>query len=390
MKRIISSDPILNNIKIEGEISNFKHHYSGHMYFTLKDNKSRVKCIMFNGDNKLLLFNLEDGMKIIAEGYISIYERDGCYQLYVKKIKKDGIGDLYIKYEELKKKLELEGLFDYSIKKNINTNPDNIGVVTSSTGAAIRDIITVIKRRNPNVNIIIYPVRVQGIYSKDEICKGIKYFNSRIDIDTIIIGRGGGSIEELWAFNEEIVAKEIYNSTIPVISAVGHETDFTISDFVSDLRAPTPSSAGELAVADINVLKERLININDDLISSMNRFIEDKKNKLLNYKKTRLFTEPLYYIDQYKQRLDFEFKNLFNAQKNLLDKNKNELNNRREKLNSLNPLTILDRGFAYVEDKDKNIIKSINDINKENIIKINLKDGQIEAKVTKILLEEEL
>lgn len=390
MKRIISSDPILNNIKIEGEISNFKHHYSGHMYFTLKDNKSIVKCIMFNGDNKSLLFNLEDGMKIIAEGYISIYERDGCYQLYVKKIKKDGIGDLYIKYEELKKKLESEGLFDYSYKKSINKNPINIGVVTSSTGATIRDIITVIKRRNPNINIFIYPVRVQGIYSKDEICKGIKYFNNRSDIDTIIIGRGGGSIEELWSFNEEIVAREIYNSIIPIISAVGHETDFTISDFVSDLRAPTPSSAGELAVEDINVLKEKLIDMNEILINSMNRFIDNKKSELLSYKKTRLFTEPLYYIDQYKQRLDFELKSLFNAQKNLLNRNKNKLENIRERLNGLNPLAILDRGFAYVEDRNNNIIKSSKDINKEDIIKVNFKDGQIEAKVTKILLEEEL
>jgi len=389
MKQIISSDPILNKIKIEGEISNFKHHYSGHMYFTLKDNRSRLKCIMFNGDNKALSFELEDGMKVIAEGYISIYERDGCYQLYVKKIKRDGIGDLYIKYEKLKKKLEYEGLFESSYKKEINTMPKSIGVITSSTGAAVKDIITVIKRRNPNINILIYSVHVQGIYSKDEICRGIKYFNSRNDIDTIIIGRGGGSIEELWSFNEEDVARAIYNSNIPIISAVGHETDFTISDFVSDLRAPTPSSAGELAVEDINFIEQRLENLNKNLNSSIKKFIESKKNELSYYKKTRVFTEPIYYIDQYKQTLDFELRKLLVARDNILKDKKVKLDNRIQKLNSLNPLNVLNRGFSYVEDNQKNVLKSVKDMNVGDIIKINLKDGQIKAKVIKSLLKEE-
>ncbi|WP_130807136.1 exodeoxyribonuclease VII large subunit [Senegalia massiliensis] len=389
IKQIISSDPILNKIKIEGEVSNFKHHYSGHMYFTLKDNRSRLKCIMFNGDNKSLPFELEDGMKVIAEGYISIYERDGCYQLYVKEMKRDGIGDLYIKYEKLKKTLEYERLFEAIYKKEINTMPKNIGVITSSTGAAVKDIITVIKRRNPNINILIYSVHVQGIYSKDEICRGIKYFNSRNDIDTIIIGRGGGSIEELWSFNEEDVARAIYNSKIPIISAVGHETDFTISDFVSDLRAPTPSSAGELAVEDINFIEQRLENLNKNLNSSINRFIESKKSELNYYKKTRIFTEPIYYIDQYKQTLDFELRKLLVAKDNILKDKKVKLDNMRQKLNSLNPLNVLDRGFSYVEDNQNNVLKSVKNMNVGDIIKINFKDGQIKAKVIKSLLKEE-
>ncbi|MBS4536210.1 exodeoxyribonuclease VII large subunit [Clostridium sp. D2Q-14] len=388
LKKILEADPILCNIKIEGEISNFKYHYSGHMYFTLKDYKSRIRCVMFNGDNKYLNFSLEDGMRIIAEGYVSIYERDGCYQLYIKKIKKDGIGDLYVKYEKLKKELEEEGLFSTINKKKINRNPKKIGIVTSSTGAAIRDIITVIKRRNPMIDMLVYPVHVQGIYSKEEICKGIRYFNFKKDVDTIIVGRGGGSIEELWSFNEEEVAREIYNSKIPVISAVGHETDYTIADFVADLRAPTPSAAGELATEDIENLKDRLFNINILLIDSINRIIQNEKNILNTFKKSRFFSEPLYYINQYKQRLDFEFKKLINTEQILINDRKNKLKNIKEQLNNLNPTSILERGYTYVEN-NKNIIKSVSRINKHDEIFIHFKDGIVKANVAKIYNGEE-
>lgn len=389
IKKVFGSDPILNAIKVEGEISNYKHHYSGHMYFTLKDDKSRIKCVMFNGDNKTLDFSIENGMKIIAEGYISIYERDGCYQLYAKKIVKDGIGDLYIKYEKLKKELDNEGLFSTSFKKTINKYPKKIGIVTSSTGAAVRDIITVISRRNPMVDLLIYPVHVQGIYSKDQICNGIKYFNSRNDIDTIIVGRGGGSIEELWSFNEEEVAREIYKSNIPIISAVGHETDFTISDFVADLRAPTPSAAGELAVENMEFIKEKLYSTKSSLIDSINRSIKNKKNILFNYKKSRLFTEPIYYINQYKQRLDFQFKELINGKDNYIKNKKNELENRRQKLNGLNPLSILERGFTFVEDSNQKIVKSSLDISLGDELIINFKDGKVTGKVIKTEYKEE-
>lgn len=384
IKKVIGSDPILNSIKIEGEISNFKHHYSGHIYFTLKDDRSRIRCVMFNGDNKHLDFSLEDGMKIIVEGYVSIYERDGCYQLYVKKVQRDGIGDLYIKYEKLKKQLEEEGLFNTLYKKAINKYPKKIGVVTSSTGAAIRDIITVIRRRNPMIDILIYPVHVQGIYSRDEVCKGIRYFNLREDIDTIIIGRGGGSIEELWSFNEEEVAREIYNSKIPIISAVGHETDFTIADFAADLRAPTPSVAGELAVENIEFLKERLFNMNILLIDSMNRIIQREKKVLYSFRKSRLFFEPVHYINQYKQRLDFQFKELINAEETLINNEKNKLKNIKDKLNNLNPLSILDRGFTYVENNEKDIVKSVLKINEGDEIIIHFKDGNVRADISKI------
>ncbi|MBS4539984.1 exodeoxyribonuclease VII large subunit [Clostridium sp. D2Q-11] len=389
IKKVLGSDPILNSIKIEGEISNFKHHYSGHMYFTLKDEKSRIKCVMFNGDNRSIDFSLEDGMKIVAEGYVSVYERDGCYQLYVKNIKKDGVGDLYIKYEKLKKQLEQEGLFNEINKKSINKYPKRIGVVTSSTGAAVRDIINVITRRNPTVDILIYSVHVQGIYAKNEICKGINHFNNREDIDTIIIGRGGGSIEELWSFNEEEVAREIYNSKIPIISAVGHETDFTIVDFVSDLRAPTPSAAGELAVEDIEFMKERLTNVNGLLIDSMNRLIQNQKEILYSYRRSRLFTEPIYYINQYKQRLDFQFKELITAKNTLLNNKKNKLENVRDKLTGLNPLSILERGFTYVEDNSKTIVKSVLNINEGNELLIHFKDGNVKAIVSEIQKKEE-
>lgn len=380
IKKIIGTDPILNNIKVEGEISNFKHHYSGHMYFTLKDNTSRLRCIIFNRDNKNLKMKLEDGMKITAKGYISIYQRDGCYQLYIKEIKSDGIGDLYLKFEELKKRLKEEGYFDENKKKKIYRYPKKIGVVTSSTGAAVRDIITVTKRRYPIAEIIVYPVLVQGINSHTQICEGIKYFNNREDIDTLIIGRGGGSIEELWAFNEEDVAMGIYNSRVPVISAVGHETDFTISDFVSDLRAPTPSAAGELAVENLEYITKELSDRYYNVVNSMNRLLSYKRDILRNYRQTKLFNEPLYYIDQYKQRLDFQFRGLTRSIENNLVTKENTLQNRLENLKRLNPMSIIERGYTFVEDTEGKIIKTSSEVKKNQNIILNFKDGKVKVK----------
>ena len=259
IKSYINGNPILNNIKIEGEISNYKLYDSGHSYFSLKDENSKISCVIFKGviDN---MIELSDGIKVEITGNVSVYEKEGRYQIYVKNIVKSGIGNLFIKFEELKKKLELEGLFEASHKKNIPKFQDKLAVITSPKGAAIRDIISVSQRRNPMTDLLIFPVTVQGDMSKYEIVEAIKLANSLSDIDLIIISRGGGSIEELWSFNEEIVAREIYNSRIPVISAVGHETDFTISDFVADLRAPTPSAAAEMALADTAYIKAQIFD----------------------------------------------------------------------------------------------------------------------------------
>ena len=248
INKLLRGDIILRNLNVEGEISNFKLHSSGHMYFSIKDDNSRLRCVMFRGQSRLLKFLPEEGMKVIVKGYVALYERDGQYQLYIQEMQPAGIGALYLAYEQLKEKLEREGLFYESTKKPLPFLPERIGVVTSPTGAAIRDIISVINRRNPNVEIIIYPVLVQGTESKEQIVEAIDYFNKNNYVDVIIVGRGGGSIEELWSFNEEVVARSIFSSKIPIVSAVGHETDFTIADFVADMRAATPSAAAELVI----------------------------------------------------------------------------------------------------------------------------------------------
>ena len=281
IKKVLSNDPILYNLKVRGEISNFKINSSGHVYLTLKDETSKMKCVIFKGNYDKSL-QLEDGMKIVANGYISVYERDGAYQLYIRKVEKDGIGNLHIEFERLKKKLNREGLFDPRFKKKIPYMPKSIGVVTSQTGAVIRDIINVVRRRFPKVNVYLYPVAVQGANSADEIVKGIEFFNKMQNVDTMIVGRGGGSLEELWSFNEEKVARAIFASDIPIISAVGHEVDYTICDFVSDMRAPTPSAAAEIAVPDLNEVLYRLDNCKSQLKNNMSAVIERDRNKADN------------------------------------------------------------------------------------------------------------
>lgn len=258
IKEKIAGDEALNAVVVKGEISNFKNHYTGHLYFTLKDEKSLIKCIMFKSYAERLNFVPKDGMKVMVFGSVSVFERDGIYQIYVKAMKQDGVGDLYEAYEKLKADLEKEGLFDESHKKKIPLKPEVIGVLTSQTGSVIRDIINVSTRRNPNTYIRLFPVPVQGPGAAEEIARGIKLMNEKNLADVLIVGRGGGSLEDLWPFNEEIVARAIYNSKIPIISAVGHETDFCIADFVADLRAPTPSAAAELANPDIFELKDKI------------------------------------------------------------------------------------------------------------------------------------
>ena len=289
IKNKIDGDEMLNNVLVKGEISNFKNHYTGHMYFTLKDENSLIKCVMFKSYTTHLSFMPKDGMKVMVLGSVAVFERDGVYQIYAKAMKEDGLGSLYTAYEELKKKLEQEGLFAESHKKKIPFMPKTIGVLTSNTGAVIRDIINVSTRRNPGVHIRLYPVPVQGPGAAEKIAEGIKFMNENKLADVLIIGRGGGSLEDLWPFNEEIVARAIYDSELPIISAVGHETDFTIADFVADLRAPTPSAAAELAVANIEDVRETL-----KLYNNRYKVALKKKIELLRLSYEKCMARPAY------------------------------------------------------------------------------------------------
>ena len=384
IKRILMGDPILSSICVEGEISNFKHHYSGHMYFSLKDEKGKINCVMFKSYNQKNDIVLKDGMKVVVNGYISVYERDGGYQLYVKTIEEAGLGDLYLAYNKLLKKLEEEGLFDDSHKMEIPKFPRIIGIVTSSTGAAIRDIITVIKRRFPIADLIIYPVLVQGELAAKEICEGLEYFSHRKDIDLVITGRGGGSIEELFAFNDELLARMIYKMDIPVISAVGHETDFTIADFVADLRAPTPSAAAELAVPKLENLKENL-NL---------KFIELAQNHLLlvDIKRRELHTiedklnglNPINKLNENTQYIDGLFKDLTNVYSSSIRDFRSKLEILGSKLDLLSPLSTANRGYGILTDESDQFIKSVEEISVGDGFSVLLKDGIIKGRVEKV------
>ncbi|SHH76647.1 Exodeoxyribonuclease VII large subunit [Caloranaerobacter azorensis DSM 13643] len=381
LKRVLINDPILNSISVEGEISNLKQHKNGHLYFSLKDEKSKVNCVMFNSEVEKIKFNIENGLNVIVSGYVSIYERDGIYQLYVRNIKPVGLGELYLAFEQLKKKLQNEGLFDKEKKKRLPYIPKKVGVVTSPSGAAVRDIIKVMRRRLPSVDIIIYPVLVQGVRAADEISSAIKFFNQMDDIDVIIVGRGGGSIEELWAFNEEIVAKAIYESKIPVVSAVGHETDFTISDYVADLRAPTPSAAAELVVPDIIELKEKIFLQYERLIKSYEGYIKNKENLIKNYKASISSSRFIEKITATRQKLEYCYRELLNSFDKYISNNLNSINLLNERLNSLNPKKILNRGYAIPIKEDGEIVKSIYDVINGEILTLILNDGSIKVKV---------
>lgn len=384
IKRIFAGDWLLSDIRVEGEISNFKHHYSGHMYFSLKDDKGKLKCVMFRNDNKQVNFKLRDGIKIIATGYISVYEKEGDYQLYVKHIEESGVGDLFAAFEELKEKLKKEGLFDEEDKKELPFLPKRIGVVTSSTGAAIKDIITVIKRRLPMADIVIYPVLVQGVQAPKEICEGLKFLDNKEDIDVIITGRGGGSIEELFAFNHENVARTIYSMKTPVVSAVGHETDFTIADFVADLRAATPSAAAEIVTPEQEKLDRNLEQNFNQLCNSINNIINDNTIKLNYIKRSLDFYNPIYQLKDKAQQQDNLFKNLLLIMETKLENNKNKIQNMLNNLNYLNPITSLDRGYGIILDRKDNMVTTVEGISIEDELKLLIKDGMIKVKVVRI------
>ena len=380
IKDKIDKDEVLNNVLVKGEISNYKHHYTGHLYFTLKDENSLIKCIMFKGYAANLKFEPKDGMKVTILGSVSVFERDGVYQIYVKAMQEDGIGSLYKAYEEMKAKLEKEGLFDQSHKKKIPLMPKCIGVLTSNTGAVIRDIINVSTRRNPNVYIKLLPVPVQGEGAAEKIVDAINLMNERKLADVIIVARGGGSLEDLWPFNEEIVARAIYNSELPVISAVGHETDFTIADFVADLRAPTPSAAAELAVPNILDLKMKLEGYNNRYKLALKKKVEFMKLRYEKCMNSRVFKEPLQKINEKYILLDMKVKSIQNSISNIYNTKKTNMIKYIAKLDALSPLKTLARGYSIVQTNGK-IVKSINQIKKDDEIDIKLIDGNAKAKV---------
>ena len=380
IKDKIADDEYLNNILIKGEISNFKNHYTGHMYFTLKDEKSLIKCIMFKSYATKLTFMPKDGMKVMILGGVSAFERDGVYQIYVREMEEDGLGDLYTKYQELKEKLEKQGLFDEEHKMKIPQMPKVIGVLTSQTGSVIRDIINVSTRRNPNVYIRLLPVPVQGEGAAEKIAYGIEYMNRNKLADVLILARGGGSLEDLWPFNEEIVAHSIYNSEIPIISAVGHETDFTIADFVADLRAPTPSAAAELAVPDIYEVKRKIDTYQDRLRSSLIKKVELMKLRYEKCMASSAFREPLRKINDNYLKIDTYIKHLEGLIKTKQEKVKTKYIKQVAKLDALSPLKTLYRGYSITE-KDGKIIKSKEELGTGDCVEIRFADGRKQAEI---------
>lgn len=387
INKLLSFDIILGSLQVEGEISNFKLHSSGHIYFSLKDHRSRIRCVMFRSNGQQLKFLPEEGMKVIVKGYISVYERDGQYQLYAQEMEPAGTGALYKAYEQLKRKLDREGLFKEENKKPIPFLPKKIGVVTSPTGAAIRDIISIITRRNSNVEIIIYPVLVQGVGAGGQISKGIEYLNKDHTVDVIIAGRGGGSIEELWAFNEEVVARSIAYSDIPVISAVGHETDFTIADFVADVRAATPSAAAELVIPPKQDLQYTLNSLKLRLIQAMENNLAQSRQQVEKIKDSSIFTRPYERINQYTQQVDWLSSNLIKTIRKNCNVKKEKVQSSKRQLYGINPFSILNRGYSILKDEKDHYIFTIEEINKGQHLRVVLNDGILNCTVNNVRKE---
>ncbi|WP_071395712.1 exodeoxyribonuclease VII large subunit [Bacillus tuaregi] len=428
IKRKFDADPHLQDVFVKGEISNYKQHSSGHMYFTLKDERARILAVMFSSANKKLKYSPENGMKVLLRGSVSVFESSGQYQIYVKEMQPDGIGDLYLAFEQLKEKLAKEGLFASDNKKNLPQFPNTIGVVTSPTGAAIRDILTTIKRRYPIGNVLIFPALVQGEQAAPSIVSAIKQANdTKNQVDVLIIGRGGGSIEELWAFNEEMVARAIYESEVPIISAVGHETDFTIADFVADLRAPTPTGAAELAVPHVDEWAERVLTRQTRLIRAIKEKISLQSSKLERMERSYAFRYPHRLYEQKLEELDKRTEQLFtNSQKlftvkeaqleliekrlarnhpdaklqeatvhyekslksltkammSVLAKKEADFSNRLSTLEALSPLKIMERGYSLTYNNEGQLLKSSRNVQIKDTVRIKLSDGALMCQVT--------
>lgn len=375
LKKVLDNDFILANLCIKGEIYNLKFHSSGHIYFSLKDEYSKINCVMFKDSADTLNFVPENGMKVIVKGKVSVYKKEGVYQLYCNEMQREGIGELYVAFEKLKNKLSEEGLFEEAHKKSIPLYSRNIGVITSPTGAAIQDIINVASRRNNKISIKLYPSLVQGKEAVKNLIEGINRLNSIDDIDVIIIARGGGSIEDLWCFNDELLARAIYNSSKPVVTGIGHEIDYTIADFVSDRRAPTPSAAAEIVVFDLNEFYNKLFSLKDFLYTKINSRLNNESNNLQITLKQLNSNSPLIYIANQYNNLD-RFYELLNIKVNSRIKQEDKkLQHMKELLFVNNPLNILKKGYAVIEDKDKNIITNINTLSNTKEVSITLKDG---------------
>jgi len=385
IKNLFENDYNLQNVWILGEISNFKLHSSGHMYFVLKDQESQIKGVMFKGNNLSLRFMPQDGMKVKVRGDINVYERRGEYQLYVKEIVEAGKGELYLAFERLKEKLKAEGLFSEEFKKKLPLIPKNIAVITSPTGAAIRDVLTISLRRFPNLSILVVPSLVQGTLAAREIAKKIDFLNKHFNnLDFIILSRGGGSLEELWAFNEEILARSIYNSKIPIVSAIGHETDFTISDFVADLRCPTPSAAAEMTIPDKSSLVNNLNLLNSKLNKAIKRNLELKVESINSINKSIQYQGPENKINQYYQYID-EFSVRIKLRiKHQIELYEEKIKKDKQRLDSLNPGAVIERGYSICRKiPGKEIIKRLNQVEIGNEIEIIISDGKMLGKVDK-------
>lgn len=377
-------DHHLEEVLLEGEISNFKHHSRGHFYFTLKDENSQISATMFSREAQKVKFDVRDGMKVYVKGRVTVYEPSGSYQINVVEMKSDGIGDLYLAYEKLKKELEKEGYFDPLHKKPIPKYPKAIGVITSPTGAAIRDIINTINRRYPLAHMILYPAIVQGVDAKDDIALQIKKANKDNLVDVLIVGRGGGSIEDLWAFNERVVADAIYDSNIPVISAVGHEIDFTIADFVSDVRAATPTAAAELATPNIEVLKKNISYYIDTMTKKINYLINDNKMKLLSLDKRLEINNPISILKRERETVNLSLKRLNLAINHIIDLKKNQFERYRALLEEKNPLAIMAKGYS-ISSINGNIITDVNNAKKGDLLTTEMKNGKIISEVVEVI-----
>ncbi|QQA13186.1 exodeoxyribonuclease VII large subunit [Clostridium perfringens] len=377
VKKLVENDFILKNLNVKGEISNLKFHSSGHIYFSLKDENSKVNCIMFKNNAVNLDFRLEEGMKVEIKARLGVYHKEGTYQLYCENIKKAGIGELFEEFHKLKKELSEEGIFDEKYKRALPKFPKRIGIITARTGAAVRDIINVIQRRNKSLDIILYPAKVQGENAADSIIEGIRYFNNEKSVDVIILGRGGGSIEELWAFNNRDLAYEIFNSRIPTVSAVGHEVDFTISDFVSDMRAPTPSAAGELVSPSLQEMINDLVNKKEFLHRAIDRkFLNSKRDVDLLYKGLK-GNNPKHIIEKRIKEVNSLEEKLNFLGKRKIDKAKDELIALNSILQTLNPLNTLERGYSVIMDKEDKVINEVSELKKNDMVKVIMKDGSV-------------
>ncbi len=382
IKGLIEGDRVLSNVTVKGEISNFKHHSSGHMYLSLKDDGGVIRAVMFRYSAQKLCFRPENGMQVVVSGKVSVYERDGQYQMYIEEMMPDGVGALYVAYEQLKAQLEEEGLFSPQYKKPIPKYPETVGIVTSPTGAAIRDILNILKRRFPYTRVYLYPALVQGEGAAESIVKGLQFFDGKVD--TVITGRGGGSIEDLWAFNEEIVARQIFAMKTPVISAVGHETDFTIADFVADRRVPTPSAAAEISVPSAQELQRFLKIVDGRLDAALHTKLEACRKELKLLREKEVLKNPLAVYNVKRMQIDSYSMKLEHLYRKQLHERKEQFVKHISKLDALSPLKILQRGYSVAEDAMGNPVSSVEKFNPGDKVNVTLSDGTLHCDIVTI------